>query len=134
MELGDRADHVGPVRTPELDVVAGTDCTLEVAERPAEEAGAEVEAEDERRLRHRLEVDGAVARPVGIRLRLAHELVLEQGLEGDRDRRLRDPGSARDLGARDRRTGPDRLEDGLLVQVLEQGRGRGPGRQGGKGS
>ena len=46
-----------------------------------------------------------VARPVGVVLGLAHEAGLEQRLQRERDGRLRDPGAARDLGARDRRAG-----------------------------
>ena len=45
----------------------------EVADRPAEEPRAKVEAQYEGRLRHRLEEDGAVARPLGIPQRLADE-------------------------------------------------------------
>ena len=71
----------------------------QVADRPAHEARAQVEPEHERRLRNRLEVDGAVARPVRPRARLAHEPRVEQRLQRERDGRLRD---ARP-GARSRR-------------------------------
>ena len=46
----------------ELDVLARANAAAEVADRPAQEAGAEVEAEHERRLGNRLEEHGAVAR------------------------------------------------------------------------
>ena len=51
----------------------------QVADRPAQEPGAEVEAEHERRLGHRLEEDRAVARPARLRLGLADEAGLERG-------------------------------------------------------
>ena len=92
----------------------------QVAHRTAQEARTEVEAQDERRLRHRLEEDGAVARPARLVRRLAHEPGLEQRLERERDGRLRDADPARDLRARDRRAAADRLEDRALVQILEQ--------------
>ena len=98
------------------------DSAVEVADRASQEAGAEVEAEDQRRLGDRLEVDRAVAGPLRPVLGLADEAGLHERLQRERDRRLRDAGAAGDLGAGDRRPGADRLEDGALVQVLEKGR------------
>ena len=78
-----RAATPGAVRSPrsdagrvgdgELDVLARADRPGEVAHRAAQEPRAEVEPEHERSLRHRLEVDGAVARAVRRALRLAHQ-------------------------------------------------------------
>ena len=48
--------------------------------------------------------------PPGSCGRLAHEPRVEQALQGERHRRLRDARAARDLGARDRCAGADRLE------------------------
>ena len=60
--------------------------------------------------------------PAGVRLGLLHEPGLEERLQRERDRRLRDAGAARDLGPRDGRSVADRLEHGALVQVLQQRR------------
>ena len=110
----------------ELDVLARPHLAVEVADRPAQEARAEVEAEHERRFRDRLEEDRAVARPSGIVGGLAHEAGVEERLQRQRDGRLRDPDPPRDLGPRDRRPGADRLQHGALVEVLQQRR-RGAG-------
>src|SRR2546426_532606 len=75
-----------------------------------------------RRLRGGREVGGAVPGPTGIVRGLAYEPRLEQRLQGERDRRLRDADPARDLRPRDRRGTAYRLEDGTLVEVLEQRR------------
>ena len=48
---------------PQLDVLACAHGSLQVADRAAQEARAEVEPQHERRVGHRLEEDGAVARP-----------------------------------------------------------------------
>ena len=117
---GDRLDRALGVGAVELDVLARADLAAQVADRAAQEAGAEVETEHERRLGDELEEGGAVGRPAGIGVGLADEAGLEQVLERQRDGRLRDPGAARDLGPRDRRTGADRIEDGALVQILQQ--------------
>src|SRR5262249_14335139 len=47
----------------------------------------------------------------------------------ERDGRLRDPGPPRDLRARDRRAGPNRLQHRPLVEVLEQRRNGGGSRR-----
>ena len=80
----------------------------------------------------RLEEDGAVGRPARVGLGLLHEPRVEERLQRERDRRLGDAGAPRDLGARDRRAGPDRLEHGALVQVLEQRRDRSGARHRGQ--
>ena len=64
---GDGREHRVGVRRPgadaaQLDVLAGADLSTEVAERRAEEPRAEVEAEHERGLGHRLVEDRAVGR------------------------------------------------------------------------
>ena len=100
------SDALG-VGAVDLDVLARAHVAAQVADRAAQEPGAEVEAEHERRLRDRLEEDGAVARAVRLARRLADEPGLEQRLQRERHGRLRDAGPARDLGARDRR--PDRI-------------------------
>ena len=119
-EAHDRVEHAARVLAEDLDVLAGADLAGEVADRAAEEPRADVETEHERRLGHGLEEDRAVARPLRVVLRLAHEAGLEQRLQGQRHGRLRDPGATRDLGSRDRRRGADRLEHGTLVEVLEE--------------
>ena len=106
----------------ELDVLPRADLAAQVADRAAQEARAEVEAEHEPRLGHDLEEGGAVGRPARVGRGLAHEAGVEQRLERERDGRLRDPRPARDLGARDRRAGADRVEHGALVQVLQERR------------
>ena len=111
----------------ELDVLAGPDRAGQVADRPAQEARAEVEAEHERRVGHRLEEDRAVPRAARLGVGLADEAGLEQRLEREGDGRLGDPRPPRDLRARDRRRAADRLEDGALVQVLEERGDRRPG-------
>ena len=83
-----------------------------------------VEPDDERGLCDRLEVDGAVARPVRAALGLVHEARLAQRFQRKRDRRLRDPGPPGDLSARDRRARTDRLEHLAFVDSLEQARHR----------
>ena len=122
-QLGDRGERaVGVGGAAELDVVARADRTGEIADGASQEARTEVDPEHERGLGHRLEVEGSVGgprRPIG---GLADEPCLEQRSEGERDRRLRDPGPPRDLRPRDRRSASDRLEHGLLVQALQQGR------------
>jgi hypothetical protein len=100
---------------------------VQVADGAAQETGAEVEAEDEGRFRDGLEEDGAVARPAGVGLGLAHKLRLEERLQREGNRRLRDSRAARDLGPRDRGAVADRLEDGPLVQVLQERRDRSRG-------
>src|SRR5581483_6902274 len=66
--------------------------------------------------------DGAVRGAAARRLDLTHEARVEERLERERHRRLRDPCTARDLGAGDRRRGANRLEDRALVQVLQERR------------
>ena len=61
-QRADRLERRVGVGAVELDVLARADLAAQVADRAAQEARAEVEAEDERRLRNGLEEDGAVAR------------------------------------------------------------------------
>jgi hypothetical protein len=96
-ELGDRVQRPFRVGTLELDVLPGADRPVEVADRAAQEPGTEVEPEDERRLRDRLEVDGAVARSARRLRALADETGLYERPERERDRRLRDSRPPRDL-------------------------------------
>ena len=124
-EDADRLDRGVCVRSVELDVLAGAHVAAQVADRAAEEAGAEVETEDERGFGDEVEEDGAVGRPARVGLGLLHESRVEQRLQRERDGRLRDAGAARDLGPGDRCAGPDRLEHRALVQILEQRRYRG---------
>ena len=77
----DRLERGGGRRLGQLDVLACPDLTAHVADRTADEVHAQVEAEHERRLRHRFEERRAVARAVAGRLRLADETCVEQGLE-----------------------------------------------------
>jgi hypothetical protein len=122
-----RGEHRAGVGHRELDVVAGADGAAQVAQRAAQEARADVDAEDERGLVDRLEEQRAVARAAGIVAGLAHEPGRHQRLQGQRDGRLGDARAARDLGARDRAAAADSLEDRALVEVLQQ-RGRGAAR------
>ena len=123
-KLGHRRECALRVGALELDVLARADRPAEVADRTAQEPRAEVEPEDERRLRNRLEVDGAVARPARSLGALSHEPGLDQRAERERDGRLRDPGPPRDLGARDRSQVAHELEHRLLVEALEERRRR----------
>ena len=107
----------------QLDVLPRADVAADVAHGAAHEAGAEVEADDERRLGHRLEERRSVAGSVVGALGLAYEARAEERLKRLRHRRLRDADAPRDLGPRDGRARPDRLEDRALVQVLEERRG-----------
>ena len=113
-------DRLGGVGDLQLDVLPRADDAVQIAERAAHEAGAEVEAQHERRLRHRLEVNRAVAGSVGATLGLAHEPAIDERLQRQGDGRLRDPRPPRDLRARDRRAGADRLEHLSLVDLLQQ--------------
>jgi hypothetical protein len=117
----ERSIRVGAV---ERDVLPRADLPAEIADRAAEEACAEIEPEHERGLRHGFEEGGSVRRAARARLRLTHEPGVEQRAQRQRDGRLRDPGTARDLRPRDRRAGPDRVQDGALVHVLQQRRRR----------
>ena len=94
--------HCSRVRADELDVGA-RNLTAEVADRSAQETGAEVEPHDERCLRDRLEEQRAVPRPAGVLDRLAHQARVQERLQGLRDGRFRDPArreiSAREMGA-----------------------------------
>ena len=76
---------------------------------------------------HRLEEERAVAGPVAVARRLAHEARLEQRLQGERHGRLGDADPAGDLGARDRSRLADRLEHGALVQISQERRRGGGG-------
>src|SRR5207342_3543419 len=61
-QLLDRLERGRRAAVDELDVLPGPHPAAEIADRPAQEARAEVEAEHERRLEDRLEVDRPVAR------------------------------------------------------------------------
>ena len=128
-KLGHRRESALRVGALELDVLARADRPAEVADRTAQKPRAEIEAEDERRLRNRLEVDGAVARPARSIGALSHEPGLHQRAERERDGRLRDPGAPRDLCARNGSQVAHELEHGLLVEALEERR-RGRSRSG----
>ena len=93
-EDADRLDRRVGVGSVELDVLARPHLAAEVADRAAQEAGAEVEAEDERSFRNEVEEDGAVGGPPRVRLGLLHEPRLEERLQRERDRRLGDAGAA----------------------------------------
>jgi hypothetical protein len=123
-EPGDRVDRALGVGAVELDVLARPDLAAQVTDRAAEKVRADVEAEDEPGFRHDVEERRAVRRASRLRLRLAHEARVQERLERERDGRLRDPDAARDLCAGDRRRGPDRVEDGALVEILQK-RGKG---------
>ena len=124
-EVGDLVEDARRVAAVDLDVEPRPHVAAEVADRAAQEPAADVEPEHERRLGDGLEEDGAVPRPGRLARRLADEARVEQRLERERHRRLRDAGAPRDLGARDRRARADRLEHRPLVQVLEERRERG---------
>ena len=119
----DRAKHLHDVRAVDLHVLARPYVPAQVAERSAQEARPEVEAQHERGLGDGLEEQRAVAAATRVVVDLPDERGMQKGAKRDRDGRLGDPGSPRDLGPRDRRAGPDRLEDGTLVEVLRGGAG-----------
>ena len=128
---GDGVEHLAGAGAVELDVLARADRAAEVRQRAAQEPRADVDAEDERGLRDGLEEHGPVAAAGPRLLGLADEPGVQQRLQRDRHRRLRDPRAARDLGARDRGRVADRVEDRALVEVLEErrlGGGRALGR------
>ena len=93
-ENADRLDRGVGVGSVELDVLTRAHLAAEVADRSAEKAGAEIEAEDERSLRNEVEEDGAVGGPPRVRLGLLHEPCLEERLQRERHRRLGDAGPA----------------------------------------
>ena len=121
-ERGSRGQRFVHVGRAELDVLSCPDLPGEVADGAAQEARAEVEAEHERGLRHGFEVDGAVARALRRRAGLADEPGIEERLQRQRDGRLRDSGTPRDLRPRDGRAEAYRLEDGALVESPEKRR------------
>src|SRR5437588_298453 len=77
-----------------IPVLAGSNLAAQVADRAAEKPGAQVEADHERGVGHRLEEDGAVARTVRTPGRLANQTSVQQGLERKRDGRLGDARTA----------------------------------------
>ena len=93
-QLLDRVERGRGGGLRELEVVPRAQFPAHVAHRAADEARAEVEAQNERRLRRRLVEPCPVARPVASVLRLAHEPGLEERLERERDRRLRNAHAA----------------------------------------
>ena len=115
-------EHAGRVGTVQLDVLAGADGAREVGDRGPQVAGADVDAEHDRGLGHRLEEHRPVARPVRPRLGLAHQARGEQRLQRARDGRLGDARLARDLGARHRRRAADDVQHGALVERAQQRR------------
>jgi hypothetical protein len=121
-QVGRSVEHDLHVGAGQLDVVAGAHLAAQVADRAAQEAGAEVEPEHERRLRDRLEERRAVLGALGVVVGLAHQPRLEQGRQRHRHRRLGDADAARDLRARDRRAIADRLEHRALVEVAQERR------------
>ena len=70
-QAGDRVDRALGVGAVELDVLPRADLAAQVADRAAQEARAEVEAEHEPRLGHDLEEGGAVRRPARDRARVS---------------------------------------------------------------
>src|SRR3954454_13153140 len=124
MQRRDRRHRTVGVGTAQLHVLTGANAAGEIGNGTTQKTRAEVEAENESRVGHRLEEHRAVTWPVGALWRLAHKAGVLERPERERHRRLRDADAARDLGARDGRAGANRLEDGALVQVLEQGWGR----------
>ena len=120
----DRIERCVDVDSVQLHILPSADGAAEVADRASEEPCAEVEAEHEGGVRHRLEEDGPVARPARIMVDLAHESGVEQRLQRERDGRLGDPGAAGDLRPRDRRACADRLEYRPLVELLQERRDR----------
>src|SRR4051794_28883482 len=121
-QVTDAVEHRPHAGAGHLDVLARADGAAQVADGRAQEAGAEVQAEHERRLVDRLEERRAVLGADRRVDRLAHEPGFEQRAERDRDGRLRDPRAPRDLRAGDRRAGADRLEHGALVEVAQHRR------------
>ena len=115
-------DDVVRFGVAQLDVLPGAHRPAQVAERAAEEPRPHVQPEHEGGVRDGLEEDRAVARPARVGLGLPDEPGVDERLEGHRDGRLRHSCAAGDLGPGDRRPRPDRLEDGSLVQLLQERR------------
>ena len=123
VERGDRPDDSVGVRAAELDVLAVPDLSREIARRTRRNRAPRSSPSTNGRVRDRLEEDRPVARAaVALELGLTHEAGVQQGLERQGDGRLRDACSAGDLGPRDGRPEPDRLQHGSLVEILEQRR------------
>ena len=117
--------HGVDVGARHLDVLPRAHLAAQVADRAAQEARAEVEAEHERRLVHRLEERGAVLRARGRRCRPRARARPRAATASVTDTvGLEMPDAARDLGARDRRAGADRLEHRALVEVAQERRCR----------
>ena len=115
--------HARRVGTVQLDVLARADGPGEVGDGGAQVAGADVDAEHDRGVRHRLEEHGAVARPVRPRRGLAHQPGLDQRPQRAGDGRLGDARLPRHLRARDRCRPADHVQHGALVERPQQGRG-----------
>jgi hypothetical protein len=77
VQRDDRVQHSLGTGTAELDVLARANLPTEIADRPAQETGAEVESEHERGVRHGFEEHGAVARPARIGHRFANQARVE---------------------------------------------------------
>ena len=121
-QAGDRASSTASASAPP-SAPSSTSCRARISPRrsqsgAAQEARAEVEAEDERRLGHRLEEDGAVARAARRRAaprgrgRLSSSACSASetvGFEMPARREI----SAREIGG----AGADRLEHGALVEL-----------------
>ena len=124
-ERHDRAEHLGDVGAVDLDVLPGAHITAQVAERSAQEARSEVEAEHERGLGDRLEEQRAVAAAARVVVDLADERRVRAGTAA-RSRRSawRCRRAARSPRARIGALAPDRLEHRALVEVLEERRDR----------
>ena len=108
-QAGHRREHGLRHRRSRARRRGGRERAAQVADRAAQEARADVDAEDERGVVDRLEEERAVARAAGIVLAWRTSPRRDERLQGQRDGRLGDPRAARDLGTRDRATGADRL-------------------------
>ncbi len=115
--------HARRVGTVQLDVLARADGPGEVGDGGAQVAGADVDAEHDRGVRHRLEEHGAVARPVRPRRGLAHQPGLDQRPQRAGDGRLGDARLPRHLRAGDRCRPADHVQHGALVERPQQRRG-----------
>ena len=94
LECGDRVQCAVRIRAAQLEVLPRAHFAAQIADSPSQEARAQVEADHEGGLGYRLEEQSSVAGAARAAAGLAHETRVHQGLERERDGRLRDPGAA----------------------------------------
>jgi hypothetical protein len=122
VQCRNRIERAVGVGATKLDVLARADAAGEVGDGAAQKARAQVQAEHECSVGNWFEEHGAVAGAVGTVHGLADEPRVLECPQRERNGRLRDADTPRDLRPRDRCARPDRLQDGALIHVLQQWR------------